>query len=398
MVRSRLSFLIALLTVFINIAGVGIAFSFLHTLSFDTEKGLLPECASANLRGSFFGLVVAAFTFMPFLFSPIIGTLSDQRGRRSLLLPTLFLSGISFGISALSVEMKSMYGLLLSRILAGIAASNVPVAQAVVADLSTPLTRLKNFGYVAIAVGSGFTLGPFLGGILSVVSLSFPFLFFSLFSFLLFFATLFFFEETYQPKEAKPLSFLKGFWDLKKVFQIEKLRFFILMMCIFFFGWEIFFPFASIFLCARYGYGITEIGIFYGVAGGFFTLGGYLLRVATGFPLRSLFQISVPLFALILSLMWLFPSVTLFWILLIPLMLLAPLFFTGAFTYVSSLSGDDEQGEMLGIYNSLQQFALTFPPLLFGPFVGRYPEFVVLGAAFFCFLAWIPSLFIPKTN
>lgn len=392
----RASFLIALLAVFLNIAGVGIAFSFLHTLSFDLEKGLLPACASPNFRGIYFGLVVATFTFMPFLFSPIIGTLSDQRGRRSLLLPTLFLSGISFALSALSIEMKSMYGLLLSRALAGIAASNIPVAQAVIADLSTPETKLKNFGIVAIAFGCGLTLGPFLGGILSAVSLSFPFVIFSLISFFLFLATLFFFQETYVPKEAEPLSFLKGFRDLRKVFQIKRLRFFILMICIFFLGWEIFFPFAPMFLCARFNYGSLGFGVFYAVAGGLFTLGGYFLRAAEGYPLRRLFQIAVPLFGLLLWLMWLIPLEAAFWGLLIPLMLLAPLYFTGAFTFVSSMSSADEQGEMLGIYNSLQQFALTFPPLVFGSTAGNHPEFVIWGAALFCSIATIPALLIPK--
>lgn len=393
----NLSFLIALMTAFINTAGVGIAFSFLHTLAFDPELGLLAD-ASANTRGLFFGAVVAGYTFMPFLFSPITGTLSDQKGRRSLLLPTLLLSACSFGLSALSIELKSMYGLLFSRVLAGIAASNVPVAQAVIADLSTPENRLKNFGFMAIAVGSGFTLGPFLGGLLGLVSLSFPFWFFSFLSLFVFFITYFFFKETYKPSLSlnKP-SFLKGFYDLKKVFKIKKLRYFILMMCLFFFGWEIFFPFASVLLCSRYNYGCPGTGLFFGVAGGLYTIGGYFLRVASRYPLRGIFQICVPLFAFILVLMWLFPAEMAFWGLLVPLMLVAPLFFTGAFTYVSALSSEDEQGEMLGIYNSLQQFALTFPPLLFGPFVARNPEFIVIGAAFFCFLAWIPSLFIPKS-
>lgn len=107
-------------------------------------------------------LLGGAFSIMQFLFAPFWGALSDRRGRRSVLLVTI--SGGTAALFAFGFA-RSYAVLLAARALSGVFAANISVAQAYVADISTPENRAKGMGMVGAAIGLGFVFGPPIGGI-----------------------------------------------------------------------------------------------------------------------------------------------------------------------------------------------------------------------------------------
>lgn len=133
----------------------------------------LPFYASSVGGGAaILGLIIAAFFAMQFLFSPILGRLSDRVGRRPVILGTLVLA--TAGHLTLSVAGSSFFLLLAARVLAGIASGNLSVAQAYIADRTRPEERARGMGLIGAAFGVGFAIGPVIGGVLEPFGLAAP--------------------------------------------------------------------------------------------------------------------------------------------------------------------------------------------------------------------------------
>ncbi|MEN9547908.1 MAG: hypothetical protein RIR12_499 [Bacteroidota bacterium] len=116
--------------------------------------------------------LIAAYAVTQFLFAPVIGNLSDQFGRRPILLSSL----VGFGIDYIILALAPTYSwLFIGRIVAGITGASFTTATAYIADISTPATRAKNFGMIGAAFGLGFVIGPALGGMLAGWGIRAPF-------------------------------------------------------------------------------------------------------------------------------------------------------------------------------------------------------------------------------
>ncbi len=119
------------------------------------------------------GLLSFAYAIMQFVCAPIIGNLSDQYGRRPVLLFSLF----GFGIDYIFLAFAPTIGwLFLGRVIAGIAGSSITTASAYIADISTNENRAQNFGMIGAAFGIGFIIGPVMGGVLGQYGARIPFL------------------------------------------------------------------------------------------------------------------------------------------------------------------------------------------------------------------------------
>lgn len=120
------------------------------------------------------GLLVASFSIMQFIFSPIFGAVSDKYGRR----PVLFLSllGTATGFFIVGVA-TTLWMVFAGRILDGITGGNISTAQAYIADVTSRKNRAKGMGLIGAAFGIGFVLGPAIGGVLSKFGNHVPFLF-----------------------------------------------------------------------------------------------------------------------------------------------------------------------------------------------------------------------------
>ena len=119
-----------------------------------------------------YGVAACTFGAATFVFSPILGALSDQFGRRRVLLLCFFGLALSFFGTALATTLS---GLIAWRIVGGAMQANAAIASAYVADISAPEQRAKRFGLLGAMMGLGFILGPVMGGLLGAIDLHLPF-------------------------------------------------------------------------------------------------------------------------------------------------------------------------------------------------------------------------------
>lgn len=132
---------------------------------------LLPFYAQTFQTGpAALGVLITSFSIMQFIFSPILGTISDRIGRRPVLLFSIFTSFISFILFATAT---SYLMLLVSRIIAGLATES-SVAQAYIADITLEKDRATGMGKAGAALGAGFIVGPAISGLLSGYGYTLP--------------------------------------------------------------------------------------------------------------------------------------------------------------------------------------------------------------------------------
>ena len=153
--RSRLTLTCILVTILLDMIGVGIIVPVLPELLEDLTGG---GVANAAVLG---GYLVFTYAFMQFVFSPVLGNLSDRFGRRPVLLASLL--GLTFDYLMMSIAPVVWY-LFIGRIIAGIAGAAVATATAYMADITPPHKRTHRFGLIGAAFGLGFIIGPVIGG------------------------------------------------------------------------------------------------------------------------------------------------------------------------------------------------------------------------------------------
>src|SRR6266853_1920710 len=154
------SVLIIFLTVFIDLIGFGIVIPLLQIYG-----------TSFHASGLELGALMSTFSFMQFIFAPLLGRLSDRIGRRPVLLLGLLGSSLSYLIYGFT---DSFAGLLISRAVHGACAATISTAQAYIADTTEESKRAQAMGMIGAAFGLGFVLGPAVGGLLGAVSLRTP--------------------------------------------------------------------------------------------------------------------------------------------------------------------------------------------------------------------------------
>ena len=161
-----------------------IGFVFIELLGYSLFLPLLPFYAgSLGASASLIGLLIASNAVAQFLAAPLIGRLSDTWGRRPMLLFSILGTAVSFvvlalveplgrrtaGIAAgaLTVDAAALGWLFFSRILDGLAGGNVSLARAYIADITDKENRARGLGLIGAAFGTGFIIGPAMGGTLS---------------------------------------------------------------------------------------------------------------------------------------------------------------------------------------------------------------------------------------
>lgn len=150
--------LVIFLTVFIDLIGFGIVVPLVPVYSHQF-----------GAEGWAIGIIIASFSAMQFVFSPIWGRLSDKHGRRPILLISTAGSVASYVLFALASGLEQpgiALGLMVvSRAFAGMCGGNITVAQAYIADITPPDQRSRRMGLIGMAFGLGFIFGPIIGGL-----------------------------------------------------------------------------------------------------------------------------------------------------------------------------------------------------------------------------------------
>jgi DHA1 family tetracycline resistance protein-like MFS transporter len=156
------------ITLLIDVTGLGVIIPVMPKL---IEQ--LLHTADISKASQYGGWLTFSYAIMQFIFAPVLGNLSDQYGRRLVLLCSL----LGFGIDYLFLSFAPTIGwLFVGRIIAGITGASFTTASAYIADISTSENRAQNFGMIGAAFGLGFILGPLLGGLLGELGPRVPFL------------------------------------------------------------------------------------------------------------------------------------------------------------------------------------------------------------------------------
>lgn len=156
-----------LVTVLLDMLGIGVIIPVLPKLVTTLYGGDISAGASV------FGWFVASYALMQFVFSPVLGNLSDAYGRRPIILSSLLGAGLDYLLMAFAPTWKWLF---IGRVISGITGANISAANAYIADVSAPEDRAKNFGLIGACFGVGFILGPALGGLLGSYGLRVPFM------------------------------------------------------------------------------------------------------------------------------------------------------------------------------------------------------------------------------
>ncbi len=384
MLRSPL-FLMAL-TIFLDFTGFGLV---IPLLPFWAER------LGANPLGV--GLILTTYALAQFIFTPLLGSLSDRFGRRKIILISLAIEVLAFAFTALA---NTLPLLLCARAVGGIGASNIGSAQAVVSDVTPPAKRATGMGVIGAAIGMGFVVGPALGGLLAQHGETTPFwiaLGIALLNMLLVFA---FLPETRQRRTDEQTSsgvpgLLHSGW--RKVLHRNELLSLILVNLLYtlaFTGMETVFPLLT---QKNFGWAAAQNGYIFTYVGVIIVLmqGGLVRQLVKRWGERNLMLAGLVLLGLgLLLLIW---STNLV-LLLISLGILS--IGDGAVTPTSSavlslLISSGEQGEILGFSQGLGGLGRVIGPLIAGELFTFNPgaPFIVGGAfALLAILVTLPSM------
>ena len=139
---------------------------------------VLPKLVESMVGGNtayaakIYGVFGVAWGLMQFVFSPLLGALSDQYGRRPVMLLSTLGLGLDYILMALAPDLVWLF---VGRVISGITAANFSTANAYIADVTAPENRASAFGLIGAAFGIGFVLGPALGGIMGDIDPRLPF-------------------------------------------------------------------------------------------------------------------------------------------------------------------------------------------------------------------------------
>jgi DHA1 family tetracycline resistance protein-like MFS transporter len=201
MEKSQRSILFIFLTILIDCIGIGIIIPTLPALIQSLSGATISSAASYG------GWLNFSYAIMSFIFSPVLGGLSDRYGRRPILLISLLGLGLDYVFLAFA---PTIFWLFVGRIIAGICGASFTTASAYIADVSNNENRAKNFGMIGAAFGLGFIIGPLLGSLFGSFGTRAPFIAAAAFSLLNFLFGYFILPESLGKENRRAFSWKRA--------------------------------------------------------------------------------------------------------------------------------------------------------------------------------------------
>jgi multidrug resistance protein len=332
---------------------------------------------SFNVGAFALGFLMNMFALMQFIFSPILGRLSDKYGRRSLLLISVAISSFSFLLFTIA---DSFWMLLLSRIISGMA-TEIPIAQAYMADITTNEKRTAGLGKVRAAFSAGVIIGPSIGGFLSVFGYWVPGILTIALTIINLITIYFFLPETrvldknnqMQIKE----SFMKNLKNALRKPLLPSLLLIYFIVVLSFAAIPVLIPLFTIDFFNFNEITLSFVFMFIGILQ-FITQGFFMGKLSEKIGEGKLIIIGIIFVFIGTLLMPIIPYVIVFYILIALLSTGGGFVRTSIPSLISKLSSEDEQGGFLGLAQSVISFAFIPGPLI----AGYFYEFVDVLAPF----------------
>jgi len=377
------------LTVFVDLLGFGILIPILP--AFAKKELLVDETA--------IGIVIAAYSLTQFLFNPVFGNLSDKHGRKKIIVICLLLNALGYVIFAYT---NTFFMLLLGRFVAGIGGSSIGVAQAYIADVTTPENRSKGMGIIGAAFGLGFVFGPMIGGFLSeygyfVTGMASAF--FSIFAFVL---TIIFLPEPVRHQSRKmvrPRKLLDTS-SIKIIFKKPDLSLVMILFFILTFSVANIYGTFALLGVKIYHFSDLQNGYMFGIIGlsSAIVQGGLLGKISKYFSKTKLISGGALCMMIGLGLIPFGGTFLGLAIIVIVLSLGTGSLQPTLLSLISEVTSEAEQGVTLGLNQSLSAFARVLGPL-WGGFAFEYLgyAFPFITGAFFSLIIFLLSIiYLPK--
>lgn len=403
--KSLISLLPLFMVIMLDVAGIILVMPVLTPLILQTDSAIVPIGTPLIVRDFLYGFSLAIFPLFMFFSTPVLGDLSDKFGRKKILLFCLMVSAISYFIAAIGVIYNSLFVLLASRAIAGLAAGTQPIATAAIIDVSTPQTKTRNLAWVVLTSSIGLILGPLVGGVTAEKSLvswfgyDTPFFFAGglclLNTVLLYFSL----KEVLPAKSDHSIKLIKGFVLFIDAFSEKKFRLLSLLYFCFILAWSLYYQTINWFFMEKFHYSVGKLGFFVSFIGIIFTittslLAKYILRLFSNETTAFTFFIFTMAIANIGAAMS--HSELAQWLWVIVNAASDVVCFTVALAIFSNLANHESQGWIMGVTGSIGAITWTIGGLIAGP-LGYLNIYVPLWTAgILCFISFILMLIYNK--
>lgn len=382
----------------IDALGFGLVYPVIATIFSGHVNPLIASDTPLALRHFYLSMAYLLYPLCMFFGAAFMGDLSDQWGRRKVLLLCMTGIGISFALMASAVIAKSIMLLLIGRALSGLMAGSQPIAQASIADLSVPETKVRNMSLISLSYSIGSVFGPFIGGALSDSALtpwfnfSTPFIVSAVFAFgaalWLFFA----FQDTNTVKATRKVSFFRPIQIFAEAVQHPAVRYLAIVFLLMQIGFSIYFQFILLHMSASYHYNNLQLGSFQAMLGLGFAIG---LLGGVPYSLKYGTEKSIAILALILTGATEIGSALisiqiLQWILALLTGLFDIIAFAMLLTLFSNAVDQKAQGWVMGISSAVMAIAWVITGLSANALSFISPNLLILSGGMFLWLAaWL---------
>lgn len=355
---------------FIQWFSVGLSYPLFSFFLFHKEMQFVPVATSDAIRGLWLGILFALLSLVQFISAPILGTLSDRKGRKSILQLGYLLNLIGSVITVIAVVWEDLTLLLISRLFLGVAAGNTGVLLAIIADVSSPDQMAKNFGLLNAFRGIGYAAGSFFSAMFALVPLftftgiEKPFVVAAIGATICLLLIFFWFDETFVIAQKIKTSFFSILEELKTGLQIRQINILLVTVFVFCFGWSFYWEFIPVTWIEALKVNPAQVGTLYAYGIAFNAIASAVLirpffdRFSNGkillFSTLLLgFYIFILLFKLSIPFLWIFIPIQQY---------LMALIYPASMAMISNLASKEVQGQTLGMFQSIKGLAYTFSP------------------------------------
>ena len=368
---------IILFTVFLDVLGLGVI---IPILPFYVE--------SFHVSGIVITSLFAVFALFSFFSAPILGAISDRKGRRPVLLISLASSAVGWIIFAFS---NTIFGLFLGRIIDGSAAGNISTAQNYLIDIAKDQKeRTKNLGLIGAVFGVSFIVGPLVGGVLSSISMRLPFIVVGIMAVLNTILAYFFLPETHHERNTNKIS-INPFSPIIKALKNKNILPLYIAWLLFGIAISLNQSIFALYIAKVFSWTVIASGLL-------MALIGIIISINQAFAIRKIW---LKYFKESFLMVWVFiPFAIGYFVMAIPfkLVFLFGLIIT-AFgqslmrvimtSQIIGFSNKEEQGENMGILASLMSLSMILGPLFGGFVYETHPSLPFVLAGIILFITFI---------
>jgi MFS transporter, DHA1 family, tetracycline resistance protein len=372
--NSRYLLVAFMLTIVIEVMGVGLVFPLLPFLFVSLQNPFIDPSTAFSLRYLFYGIALATWPMGAFFGAPYLGELSDKLGRKKILILSLVLNACCYALGAISIYYHLLIIFFISRFLSGFFGGGYNIVQAAVSDISKPECKARNLGWLTLAVAIGLIVGPIIASFttdhnwVSWFCLATPFWTAAGLGILNAILMIVLFKETYVKAFKGPIRLIKIFSSFLFIF--TDLR--ILLLGIIFFllnlGWGFYVTSIPLVVEKLFCFDTKQMGLFFCVLsfGSIFSILFVQRKLLKLMSLKFMYIFVAILISICLLILFSFPVLENAWILAFMLGLLEVLAYSGLLAMGSNLVKDSEQGKLMGGFAAVSSIAFIVSGITLG--------------------------------